>query len=69
MVNMNKRNNTGGKLPDDAVLIVEQGSWEIHYSESERAVLVRTTDYHPGILKLTASDLSHFAEIAKAPKS
>ena len=57
---MNKRNDIGGKSSDDAILIVERGSWEIHYSEAERAVLVRTTDYHPGILKLTASDLSHF---------
>ncbi|MGO9379578.1 MAG: hypothetical protein ACLPN1_07420 [Dissulfurispiraceae bacterium] len=66
---MNKRHNTGGKLPDDAVLLAEKGSWEIHYSESERAVLVRTTDYHPGILKLTENDLSHFANLAKAPES
>jgi hypothetical protein len=60
MVNKNKRR----ELPDDADLIERRGSWEIHYSESERAVRVRTTDYHPGILRLTASDLRHIAEIA-----
>jgi hypothetical protein len=63
-MNKSKINNTGGRLPDDAVIIEERGSWEIHYSKSERAVLVQTTEYNPGILKLTASDLSHFAEMA-----
>ena len=63
-MNKSKRNSMGGKLPDDAILIEERGSWEIHYSGSERAVFVQTTDYHPGILKLTASDLSHFAKMA-----
>lgn len=51
-------------MPDDAVLIQERGSWEIHYSKSERAVLVKTNDYHPGILKLTESDLRHFSDMA-----
>jgi hypothetical protein len=58
-----KRNQIGGQLPDDAVLIEERGPWEIYYSESERAVLVQTTDYHPGILKLTAHDLNHLAKM------
>jgi hypothetical protein len=58
-----KRNQIGGQLPDDAVLIEERGPWEIYYSQSERAVLVQTTDYHPGILKLTERDLHHLAKM------
>jgi hypothetical protein len=54
----------GGKLPEDSVLIETRGSWEIYYSASERAVLVQTNDYHPGILKLTESDLCHLRDIA-----
>ncbi|HMK60907.1 MAG TPA: hypothetical protein VK452_07155 [Dissulfurispiraceae bacterium] len=52
----------GQKLPDDAILIEERGSWELHYSVSEQALLVKTNDYHPGILKLTELDLRHFAD-------
>ena len=59
MANMNKKE----ELPDDTVILERRGSWEICYSKSEHAVLVQTADYHPGILKLTASDLRHLAEI------
>ena len=59
MLNMNKK----GELPDDKVLIERRGSWDIYYSKSERAMLVQTTDYHPGVLKLTAKDLRHLADI------
>ena len=59
----NNINNTAEKLPDDAVFIEARGPWEIHYSASEHAVLVKTTDYYPGILKLTKRDLRRFAEI------
>jgi hypothetical protein len=63
-VHRNRRTNHGVKLPADAVLLEERGPWEIHYSVTERAVLVRTNDYHPGILKLTENDLRSFAEKA-----
>ncbi|MGO9379343.1 MAG: hypothetical protein ACLP29_12460 [Dissulfurispiraceae bacterium] len=59
MANMNKKE----ELPDDTVILERRGSWEICYSKLERAVLVTTADYHPGILKLTAKDLRHFCEI------
>ena len=58
-----RKNNIGGNLPDDAILLEQRGSWDIYCSKSERAVLVQTTDYHPGILRLTEGDLRHFAEI------
>ncbi len=49
-------------MPEDAVLVEERGPWEIHYSVSEQAVLVKTNDYHPGILRLTGSDLRRLAD-------
>ena len=61
-MNRHRGMKPGSKLPEDAVLIEERGPWEIHYSASERAVLVKTNDYHPGILRLTEVDLRQFAE-------
>ena len=60
----NKRLNTDGKLPADAVLMETRAPWEIYYSESKRTVLVQTTDYHPGILKLTQHDFGLFTDMA-----
>ena len=59
-----RKHNPGVKLPADAVLLEERGPWEIHYSETEQAVLVKTNDYHPGILKLTENDLRSLADKA-----
>jgi hypothetical protein len=53
MGNVNKNNRFKVKLPDDAEIIKQYGSWDFYFSKSKNALFVEVTEYHPHPLRLT----------------
>ncbi|MHA2010662.1 MAG: hypothetical protein ACW980_25405 [Promethearchaeota archaeon] len=53
MGNVNKNNRFKVKMPDDAEIIKQYGSWDFYFSKSKNTLFVEVTEYHPHPLRLT----------------
>jgi len=51
------RSSRSGVMPEDTVNAQKIGSWQLYLSKSEQALIIDTTDYHPGLLFLSKADL------------
>ena len=45
------------RLPEDARIVKEMGSWSFYASNSDQKIYIRPDDYHPDPLKLFKEDL------------
>ena len=45
------------RLPEDARIIKEMGSWSFYASQADQKIYIKTDDYHPDPLKLSKEEL------------
>ena len=57
------RNSRSGEMPEDTVNAQSIGSWQLYLSKSEQALIIDTSDYHPGLLFLSKEDLKKFLKL------
>jgi hypothetical protein len=62
MGNVNKNNRFKVKMPDDAEIIKQYGSWDFYFSKSKNALFVEVTEYHPHPLRLTENQFLQLIE-------